>query len=493
MSSHQLSKSSFIRGAQCLKSLYLYRNFFSLRSRSSPAQLEKFRRGTEVGIAARKIFPGGVDASPASRFQYAKSVEKTKKLIREGKEVIYEAAFVHDDILIALDVLVIQHGKAIAYEVKSSQKLTDTYILDAALQYYVLMGAGVEIDDFFLIHPDTSVVKQDGQDISDVFRTVSVIQQVKEMQELVVSMIERQKEVLALEETPEIEIGKHCNSPYPCDYMENCWGEKLKTTIFRMPGISFDQKADWIAGGIYNANDLPASFRPDKLQSAFLFAEKTKTEFVNKANIKKFSLQVSYPFFIADVSILKPALPLFAGTSAYQEIPVRFAASPFETIDKQGKTSYWVAESTADSRKEFLDKFLKATSTKGKILIADKDAVVKLFEQLAAIFPAYKRKIQNRIDRFISFYEPFEKGYFYAPRQEGEISFDAIGKVLSPGTVFRKKGVKSPEAFIKIYFRLREETDMFEIPAIIDEIGAYSEFRIQTLGKIYITLVERAG
>ena len=93
MERHTLSKSTFIRGVQCLKSLYLYKKRYFLRDPLSKEQQAVFSRGTNIGILARQLFPGGKDATPASPFLYARSVALTAEWIARGEQVIYEAAF----------------------------------------------------------------------------------------------------------------------------------------------------------------------------------------------------------------------------------------------------------------------------------------------------------------------------------------------------------------------------------------------------------------
>ena len=81
---HILSKSTFIRGLQCPKSLFLYKRHPELKDEISPMQKAIFSRGTEVGDLARELFPGGADASPENPFRYAESVLNTWRLIDEG-------------------------------------------------------------------------------------------------------------------------------------------------------------------------------------------------------------------------------------------------------------------------------------------------------------------------------------------------------------------------------------------------------------------------
>jgi len=58
-----ISKSSFIRGKQCLKSLYLHIHDPGLKDKISEAQQHIFNIGHETGRLAQDLFPRGIDAS----------------------------------------------------------------------------------------------------------------------------------------------------------------------------------------------------------------------------------------------------------------------------------------------------------------------------------------------------------------------------------------------------------------------------------------------
>lgn len=51
-----ISKSSFIRGLQCHKSLYLKKHHPELEDEVSESQQAVFDKGTNVGILAQKLF-----------------------------------------------------------------------------------------------------------------------------------------------------------------------------------------------------------------------------------------------------------------------------------------------------------------------------------------------------------------------------------------------------------------------------------------------------
>ena len=77
MQKHILSKSTFLRGLQCKKSLYLYKHFYNLKDKITPQQEAIFSQGTNVGILAQELFPGGTDASPEYYFNFQQSVLDT--------------------------------------------------------------------------------------------------------------------------------------------------------------------------------------------------------------------------------------------------------------------------------------------------------------------------------------------------------------------------------------------------------------------------------
>ena len=177
MGKHLLSKSTFIRGMQCQKSLYLHKKRPFLRDKMSPEQLAKFRRGTDVGVLARDLFPGGIDMSPKSPSQYQLKREETENALHDPTvQVIYEAVVQFDDVLIMLDILVREGDKWKAIEVKSSLKISDTYLQDAALQYYVLKNAGIKMSDSSLLYVNADYTFDEELQLDQLFVSQSVIE-----------------------------------------------------------------------------------------------------------------------------------------------------------------------------------------------------------------------------------------------------------------------------------------------------------------------------
>ena len=74
-----LSKSTFLRGLKCEKSLWLYKNRYNLKDEITPQQEAIFSQGTNVGILAQDLFPGGVDAGTEHYWEIEKGMANAKE------------------------------------------------------------------------------------------------------------------------------------------------------------------------------------------------------------------------------------------------------------------------------------------------------------------------------------------------------------------------------------------------------------------------------
>ena len=221
---HILSKSTYIKGLQCEKALYMTKKHPYLRDKLSIEQRAKFQRGTDVGILAQQYFPDGVNMTPNSPSQFPKRVKETmENLGNPDINVMYEAVFQYNDTLVMVDLLVREGNQWKAIEVKSSLKLSTTYYNDAALQYYVLHGCGIPLSDFQLMYLNADYVKHGPIDVKQLFQLVSVMDYAKEQEATIAANVERLKQVVVLPHAPQVEVGPHCSNPYPCDFRGHCW------------------------------------------------------------------------------------------------------------------------------------------------------------------------------------------------------------------------------------------------------------------------------
>ncbi|MGD0663788.1 MAG: DUF2779 domain-containing protein, partial [Syntrophorhabdales bacterium] len=139
-----LSKSLFMRGLQCPKSLYFDRYHPELRDEIAVSQERVVQSGTDVGMLARDLHQGGVEV-PFAGLTVRRQLQRTAAEITRGTTTIYEAAFTHNDVFVKVDIL---HKGTRGWElneVKGTTAVKDVHVDDVALQYYVLAGAGIDL------------------------------------------------------------------------------------------------------------------------------------------------------------------------------------------------------------------------------------------------------------------------------------------------------------------------------------------------------------
>ena len=216
-----LSKSLYIKGLQCHKALWLYKNSPELKSKHSAAQLAAFDNGTDVGIVAQGLFPEGIEV-PYSGLTHAEQLARTQELIAYGTTTIYEATFSFDNVLVKVDILHRGETGWEIYEVKSSTECKDVYLNDIAVQQYVVTGSGLPITRACLIHINTHYVRHGDIEVEKLFSILDMTEKVLVREADVPVQLMAMRKALG-QDMPDIESGPHCEKPYPCDFKGHCW------------------------------------------------------------------------------------------------------------------------------------------------------------------------------------------------------------------------------------------------------------------------------
>lgn len=414
---HILSKTTFMYGCQCHKRLWLHKNRPKLKDKMSEQQSAIFQQGTNVGLLAQQLFPGGVDATPLNPWQYQLSVYDTQKYLRQGHQIIYEAAFQFEGMLCAVDLLVKTTKGWVAYEVKSSLSLRREHIQDAALQYFVISNSGLDLADMVVIHLNKNYIRQGGLELKKLFHPVTVLPNVKVMQQRIAERVAEFKSMLAVDAIPDIETGNHCMSPYPCDFLGFCH-EKILT--------------------------LPQE----------------DTEVFNLKNVlRKFSeieLETSTFLFIAS---WRNAIPLADGQWPYRQIPFLWSIVKLDEIGGEILQDF-ILEDKLDNLENFINSLKQALPSEGKVIVANKKAVYYFLEDLKKDFAEEITFLKNLQSRLVSL------------SQDEDLD---ILDYISQGLAFDSLPLTTSFDISAAYFNLEPDTKQEENKEIINAVKEYGK------------------
>ncbi len=455
MSKSRLSKSTFIRGLQCEKSLYLYKHHYKLKDPISPSLQAVFDQGTNIGILAQELFPNGVDASPENHFKMVESVGKTIDFISQGQTIIYEATFLYNDVLAALDILVKDEEGWKAYEVKSSTKVSDTYVKDAAIQYYTITNSGIDLKDISIVYINNKYVKNGDIDINELFTIESVLDQVLEFLPQIPNEVRRLRNVIESPEVPKVDIGNHCSDPYDCDFKCTCWKHIPDYSVFDISRLNKDKKFDLYNQGVITLDDIDLSqtdLNPNQVLQ--VQSEVNGTSHIDIEEIRNFTNGLNYPLYFLDFETIGPAVPIYDGSRPYQQLVFQYSLHIQETSTSGLEHREYLADPSQDPRIGFIEQLIHDCGSSGDILVYNIGFERGKLNDLVDVFPKYSNELRGIVNRLKDLMIPFQQKWYYTPEMRGSYSIKSVLPALVPELSYNnleiKEGGTASNTFLSI-------------------------------------------
>lgn len=423
MEKHVLSKSTFVRGVQCLKSLYLNKNRGFLRDWLSPEQQAKFKRGTKVGQFATQLFPGGVDVNQGGPAAYRKALELTQFHIKNRTQVIYEATFQHDGVLVMIDILVKKGEEWEAFEVKSSLKISETFMIDASLQYYVINNC-IPLYSFYLVHINPNYIRDKELEINELFTKVNVTEEIILKQDFIKSKIIEEKQTLERIHSPDIRIGTHCNIPYPCDFQGHCWKGISKDSIFSLSEFPPNMLFDLYFKGIELSEDIPEEMIITEKQRIQRYSHSKKVEYIDTEALQSF-LPKSSDITVLKILNCKPPIPLVKGTSPYQSLPIGFGCIKYDENGSIVFEKIFVENKLSFPSNQFFAEIAEAIQESKEIAIFNEDDMIFSLQN-----SFHSSHIAPFIGKMIDLSLPFKNFIYYSHLTQGQFNLSSLTKSL---------------------------------------------------------------
>jgi len=427
------------------------------------------------------LFPGGVE-TPYEGLSHQEQIDLTQDKINEGLKTIYEATFSYQDVFVKVDIL--QKGSRgwEIYEVKAGTRLAPVYVDDAALQYYVLTGAGVKVSKVFITHINKDYIRKGALDVQKLFTSENITKLVKEKQPFVVQQLRRQRRMLQ-GELPQIDIGPHCSDPYECDFQEHCWQHIPDDSVFDLRGNGINP-FDLYAKGKIKQKDIPIDILNAKQRQQVLATIK-KQNTIDPKKIRKFLETLSYPLYFLDFETFMNAIPLYDGVKPYQNVPFQYS---LHYQNKKGGKLYhkeFLVQPRMDPRKPLLEKLLADIPEDVCILTYNMTFEKKVLTELATQFPRYKKTIKKWIDNIQDLMVPFRQRDVYFWEFKGSYSIKKVLPALVPQLSYEGLEIADGGAAMDAYHQMCAVKDKpGELEKIRKNLIAYC--KLDTLGMVRI-------
>jgi hypothetical protein len=450
-----------------------------------PERLAVLRRGNEVGELARKLFPGGTDASAGASPRSMDAVVRTKELLDSGAEIIYEASFVHNEILVMVDVLAKENGEWNMYEVKSSLRISQTNISDAALQFAVVRGAGIDVRRVFLVNLNGYYKRRGELNLKELFNVTEITSDAFRLESDLMKAAEEQKLILALPQAPEVKIGARCYMPYECDFRGQCWKNEGAYSPFKLSGTSRSEQGRLFEEGYTDYRNLSGEEKKNlsKLTSLQVVTAQNDKVHIDLESIKSFIGKTGNEIMFVDVESFQPAVPVYEGTSPFMQLPFAFSVHHL-FADGTLKHHVFIAEPGQDPRRSFTEDFIRATQGNCMIMAYDMTAENGILNQMKKLFPEFRSEIDSRVARTADLMKPFSEGWYHHPKMMGSISLKYVLPALVPELNYDNLKIRNGSHAMTVYEGLTKENDLFARAEKLDALREYST--LDTLGMVEI-------
>ena len=371
---------------------------------------------------------------------------RSEKLLSASRQPIFEAGFKAGGALAFADVMLPVKSKGRQtwrmVEVKSSTSVKDYHLDDIAVQAFVAQLAGVELKSVALACIDSSWVYP-GKEVYRglLFETDLTTETFARTDEVKGWLAEAQR-VAALKNEPKIAVGAQCHDPFECGFCNYCnrGTPQPKISVDCLPGFTSTKRDKLAENGIIELSDVPDDLLNAKQRLVKHHTLRDTVYFDSKGAAADLAPH-GFPAFFLDFETIQFAVPIWKGTSPYQQIPFQFSVHTLAASRQLSHLAHLDLSGTDPSR-AFAQALIAACGPSGPIFAYNAGFETARISGLAKRFRALAEQLNKINSRMVDLL-PIARSRYYHPSQQGSWSIKAVLPAAVPELSYDKLvGVK---------------------------------------------------
>jgi hypothetical protein len=486
MKPYYLSKSKFIAGMQCPKRLWLQIHKPDLVEEDYGESLP-ILNGNEVGEMARQLFPGTLveydDGMSAA-------LKETNRLVADPSvQVIHEATFCHDGLLVRVDILERTPAGWILTEVKGATSVKPYYIPDATVQAWVLQGCGLKLEAVHLMYVNNRFVYQGDDNYDGLLAAEDVGKQVNA---LIDSVTEKKALFVAMlnGNEPVVEMGNQCGNPYACEFCPYCSPDDLpEYPVTILPNLREPKKSELISK-YADVRDIPETElnNPNHLRVwRVTCSGKEEVDAAEAAVLK----ELSWPRYYLDFETIGLAVPRWKGVRPYAQVPFQWSC---HIHHKDGRMEHieFLDLSGNDPRRACAESLVEHLGRDGVVLAYNAGFERGVIRSLADMYPDLGKDLMDIHDRTEDLL-PITRRAYYHPSQKGSWSIKAVLPALAPELSYADLDGVKHGGDAQLAWMLAANADSKEREKIADQLREYCKLDTLAMARIVDALLEKVS
>jgi len=406
-------------------------------------------------------------------------------------KAIYEAAFNHDNIRVRVDILApVGDGSWDLVEVKSSAGYKEEYLPDIGIQLHVLEGAGVPVRRACLVHVNNQYLYEGGDYVlGQLFAVRDLTTQAREAIPRLLPRLDAMRGSLWGWEPPEVAVGPHCKRPYLCPFYKHCHTDRPDYPLEHLPRMNQKLQHALRDAEIEDIRDIPEDFEGLTDLHKRIRASVITGRVHADPELRQKLRELRYPIHFLDFETCNPALPRFAGTRPFQQVPFQWSDHVLHEDGTLEHRGYLHVEET-DPRPPLAESLVRSLGCEGPIVVYSgfEERIIRLLaEDLEVWRDDLLKIVESRIVDLLElirthYYHPEFKGSFSIKDvlpaliedldyddleiQEGSQAATAFIEMMDPGTPRSRRLEltkaleaycnRDTEAMVRLFQKLRE-------------------------------------
>lgn len=445
-----LSKSRIQYHRQCPRRLWL-QAYRPQLAEIDPAMQRQFDIGNRVGEIARSFHPDGVLIDATERSQ---QLADTAAALAGSPRPVFEATFEADGVLVRADLLLPDAGGYRLVEVKSATTVKPHYLDDAAIQAWVMRKAGIPVTRVEVAVIDTSFTYRGDGNYAGLLKHVDVTVATRGFESQIPGWVSAARDTLASKE-PVIDTGEQCETPNLCPFFHSCAPKRLPGSKAYYP-VEILPWADELAidlrlEGYDDMREVP-DFRLKNPLHQRIQRVCTSGRYELAPEAQEQIQHLAYPRYYIDFETANPAVPVWANTRPYQQIPFQWSCH-IETRNGTIEHKAFLAPGTDDPRRAFATSLVDVLGQTGPILVYDAGTERSHIRHLALCFPDLASALNAAADRIVDLL-PISRAHYYHPDMHGSWKIKDVLPTIAPelayGDLEVRNGVQAMQVFAEL-------------------------------------------
>ena len=425
-----LSKSRITLFEQCPKRLWLSVHRPELAD-EAPAVTAAMRAGHAIGAAACALLPDGhmIEA----RDGLAAAVRETAALLAAGFDrPLFEATFVHADVLVRVDLMIPAGDGWHVAEVKGTTGPKAYHLGDIATQLWVLRGNGVPVTAAAIRHLDRSFVLAREGELHGLFADSAVDALIEPLIATRAAVVAGARQALAGDE-PTREPGAHCDDPFPCSFKRYCGRNAPPPpvwSVWLLPDAAGKKIARACAAdGVHDLTLVPADAMSSERLKRVHEVTVTGVAWHDADAIARETAGWAWPRTFLDFETIQFAIPRWIGTRPFAQVPFQFSAH-VQQADGNLDHHEWLSSDGSDPRRGCAEA-LARLPVAGAVVAWNASFERGCLLGLAVLFPDLAPPLRSLAERLVDLL-PVVRRHYYHRDQRGSWSIKTVLPTIAP-------------------------------------------------------------